>query len=333
MDEIKIPMSRPSIDFETQNSMFDVIKSGWISQGKKTQEFESDLSEYLSSKVVVVNNGTSALTAALSAHGIKPGDKVVVPSFTFIATSSAAKILGANILVADVDAETLNISPDSIEKIVKEHNDVKAVIIVDIAGQPVDLEPIIELSKRYNFILIEDAAQAIGSEYKNKKIGSFKHTSCFSFTIAKIMTTIEGGCITTQDEQIHKKLNRIRDVGRDGPGQYIHHLISGNYRFTDIQADLGINQLKQIIQNDFDPDLTFLLDAPIDVIKSRRKLNPSDRFESEDNDFFNRVRKGYLEIADRFSERVKVIDASLPIQDVQAQILKYLKELVKDSDN
>ena len=248
MDEIKIPMSRPSIDYETQDSMFDVIKSGWLSQGKKTREFENNLSEYLSSKVVVVNSGTSALTAALSAHGIKPGDKVVVPSFTFIATSSAAKILGANILVADVDAETLNVSPDSVEKIVEDHNDIKAVIIVDIAGQPVDLEPIIELSKRHNFILIEDAAQAIGSEYKNKKIGSFKHTSCFSFTIAKIMTTIEGGCITTQDEQIQKKLNRIRDVGRDGPGQYIHHLISGNYRFTDIQADLGINQLKQINQ-------------------------------------------------------------------------------------
>ena len=165
MDEIKIPMSRPSIDFETQNSMFDVIKSGWISQGKKTQEFESDLSEYLSSKVVVVNNGTSALTAALLVHGVKPGDKVIVPSFTFIATSSAAKMLGANILVADIDSETLNVTPDSIEKIVKEHDDIKAVIVVDMAGQPLDLEPIIELSKRYNFILIEDAAQAIGSEY------------------------------------------------------------------------------------------------------------------------------------------------------------------------
>ena len=248
MDEIKIPMSRPSIDFETQNSMFDVIKSGWISQGKKTQEFESDLSEYLSSKVVVVNNGTSALTAALLVHGVKPGDKVIVPSFTFIATSSAAKMLGANILVADIDSETLNVTPDSIEKIVKEHDDIKAVIVVDMAGQPLDLEPIIELSKRYNFILIEDAAQAIGSEYKNKKIGSFEHTSCFSFTVAKIITTVEGGCITTQDEQIHKKLNQIRNVGRDGPGQYVHHLISSNYRFTDIQAALGINQLKQINQ-------------------------------------------------------------------------------------
>ncbi len=239
-------MSRPSIDIETQNSMFDVIKSGWVSQGKKTEEFEANLSEYFSSKVVVVNNGTSALTAALLAHGIKSGDKVVVPSFTFVATSSAAKLIGAKIIIADVDIETLNVTPDSIEKIVKEHGDIKAVLIVDMAGQPLDLEPIIELSKRYNFILIEDSAQAIGSEYKNKKIGSFEHTSCFSFTVAKIITTIEGGCITTHDPQIHKKLNQIRNVGRDGPGQYVHHLIGCNYRFTDIQAVLGTNQLKQI---------------------------------------------------------------------------------------
>ena len=248
LNEIKVPMSRPSIDTETENSMFDVIKSGWFSQGKKTQEFENNLSEYFSSKAVVVNNGTSALTAALMAHGIKSGDKVVVPSFTFIATSSAAKILGAKILVADVDPKTLNITPESIEKIVKEHDDVKAVMVVDMAGQPVDFEPIIELSKRHNFILIEDAAQAIGSEYKNKKIGSFEHTTCFSFTVAKLMTTIEGGCITTNDEQIYKKLNQIRNVGRDGPGQYVHHVIGSNYRFTDLQAVLGIHQLKQLDQ-------------------------------------------------------------------------------------
>tara|TARA_B100001013_G_scaffold320493_1_gene229935 strand:+ start:104 stop:661 length:558 start_codon:yes stop_codon:yes gene_type:complete len=185
LNEIKVPMSRPSIDIETQNSMFDVIKSGWVSQGKKTEEFEANLSEYFSSKVVVVNNGTSALTAALLAHGIKSGDKVVVPSFTFVATSSAAKLIGAKIIIADVDIETLNITPNSIEKIVKEHGDIKAVLIVDMAGQPLDLEPIIELSKRYNFILIEDSAQAIGSEYKNKKIGSFEHTSCFSLLLQR----------------------------------------------------------------------------------------------------------------------------------------------------
>ena len=238
-------MSQPASDSDTENYMFDVIKSGWWSQGKITKQFEKNLSEYFPSNVVVVNNGTSAITAALLAHGIKPGDKVVVPDYTFIATCSAAKIIGAKILVADVDPNTLNVKPQSIEKLVKE-NDVKAVMVVDMAGLPVDLEPIIELSKRYKFVLIEDAAQAIGSEYKNKKIGSFEHTSTFSFTAAKIITTIEGGCITTGNKDILEKLFQIRNFGRSGDGQYVHILNSVNFRFNDIQAALGIKQLERI---------------------------------------------------------------------------------------
>ena len=245
ISKIKIPMSQPASDSDTENYMFDVIKSGWWSQGKITKQFEKNLSEYFPSNVVVVNNGTSAITAALLAHGIKPGDKVVVPDYTFIATCSAAKIIGAKILVADVDPNTLNVKPQSIEKLVKE-NDVKAVMVVDMAGLPVDLEPIIELSKRYKFVLIEDAAQAIGSEYKNKKIGSFEHTSTFSFTAAKIITTIEGGCITTGNKDILEKLFQIRNLGRSGDGQYVHILNSVNFRFNDIQAALGIKQLEKI---------------------------------------------------------------------------------------
>ena len=113
-------MSQPTSDSDTENYMFDVIKSGWWSQGKITEQFEKNLSEYFPSNAIVVNNGTSAITAALLAHGIKPGDKVVVPDYTFIATCSAAKIIGAEILVADVDPNTLNVRPESIEKLVKE---------------------------------------------------------------------------------------------------------------------------------------------------------------------------------------------------------------------
>ncbi|MBC8252273.1 MAG: DegT/DnrJ/EryC1/StrS family aminotransferase [Candidatus Nitrosopelagicus sp.] len=243
--EFKVPMSQPAFDTETQEYMFDVIKSGWWSQGKITELFEKNLSEYFPSNVVAVNNGTSAITAALMAHGIKNGDKVVVPDYTFIATSSAAKIIGAEVLVADVNPKTLNVKPESIEQLVKQH-DVKAVIVVPMAGLPVDLDPIIELSKRYEFVLIEDAAQAIGSEYKNKKIGSFDHTTTFSFTAAKIITTVEGGCVSTGDKNIYEKLRQIRNFGRAGDGQYIHRLNSVNFRFNDIHAALGIKQLEKI---------------------------------------------------------------------------------------
>jgi len=117
-----------------------------------------------------------------------------------------------------------------------------------MAGLSLDLDPIIELSKRYNFVLIEDAAQAIGSEYKNKKIGSFEHTTTFSFTVAKTITTIEGGCITTGDKEIHEKLLQLRNFGRAGDGLYIHKLNSVNFRFNDLQAVLGIKQLEKIDQ-------------------------------------------------------------------------------------
>ena len=246
MTDIVVPMARPSFDVETENAMIDVIRSGWWSQGKKTEEFENKLNNYFSSNVVVVNNGTSAITAALLAHGIKSGDKVIVPDFTFVATSSAAKIIGAQVLVADVDANTLNISPESIENLIKKHPDVKAVIVVDMAGMPLDLDPIIELSKQHNFVLIEDAAQAIGSEYKNRKIGSFEHTTTFSFTVAKTITTIEGGCIATGDKKILEKLFQLRNFGRAGDGLYVHKLNSVNFRFNDLQAVLGIKQLEKI---------------------------------------------------------------------------------------
>ncbi len=238
-------MSKPSLSEGDVNEMLEVIKSGWLSQGKKTKEFENSLSDYLQSKVIVVNSGTSALICSLLAHGIKPGDNVIVPDFTFIATSSAAKIMGANVLPADIDPKTLNINPESVEQLVNSY-DIKCVIGVDVAGLSLDLDFFNDLAKRYNFVFIEDAAEAFGSQYKNKKLGSFSHTSIFSFHIAKQITTVEGGCIATTNETTYEKLVKIKDLGREKPGQYIHDLVGGNFRITDIQSSLGLHQLKQI---------------------------------------------------------------------------------------
>lgn len=244
-NQFKIPWSKPSIGKEELLSLQKVIQSGWLTQGKITQEFETQLSEYLSSNVITVNNGSSALTCALLAHGLKPGDKVLVPNFTFFATYSIPKMLGADVILVDVDESTLNINPESVEKIVKTE-DVKMVIIVDVAGLPVDIDAFTELSRRYNFILIEDAAEALGSEYKNKKIGSFDHTAIFSFHAAKQITTVEGGCISSNNEELIKKIIQIRDLGRSTSGEYIHNTISSNFRTTDLQSAIGIEQLKKI---------------------------------------------------------------------------------------
>ena len=243
MDEIKIPMAKPVFEDEEKTGVMNVVNSGWLGQGKVTERFENLLSDYFLSKAVTVNNGSSAIMCALLALGVKPGDKIVVPDFTFLSTSSVPKILGATIIPVDIDQKTLNMDINALEEIVK-NNDVKVVIFVDLAGLPNDIDSLTTLSKKYNFLLLEDAAQGFGSEYKNKKLGSFDHTSIFSFHIAKPITTVEGGCIVTNNTDLWKKCRAIRDVGRFGRG-YVHDLIGSNFRITDIQSVIGLNQLKK----------------------------------------------------------------------------------------
>lgn len=245
MTDFKIPMSKPEFGTEERKALLEIFDSGWVSQGKVTKEFENAIGQYVSANSVVVNNGSSALISTLLAHGVKPGDKIVVPAFTFVATATSAKILGAEIIPIDVDSDTLNISLENLENVVK-NQQIKAVIVVDIGGLPVDIEAFSDLAKRHNFILIEDAAESLGSEYKKKKIGSFEHCTIFSFHIAKPITTIEGGCIVSNDEKIIKKIQQIRDHGRNSNEKYIHNLLGSNFRITDLQSALGIQQLKKI---------------------------------------------------------------------------------------
>lgn len=241
----KIPMSKPSIEKEEKLAVLEVLNSGWLSQGKITNRFEINLSRYLSSNVTVVNNGTSALICSLIAHNIKPGDRVAVPAFTFIATASSAKLLGIDIVPIDINLDTLNMDIMKLEEYVKK-NRIKAAIIVDVAGLPIDINGFSELAKRYKFILIEDAAEALGSKYKKSKVGSYKHTTTFSFHIAKAITTVEGGCVSTNDEKILEKIKQLRDHGSSRKEKYIHEMVSSNFRITDLQSAIGIQQLKKI---------------------------------------------------------------------------------------
>ena len=244
MKEVKVPMAKPALESEEINGVLDVLKSGWLGQGKVTKQFEKNLSDYFSTNVMAINSGSSATMCSMMAHGIKPGDKIVVPDFTFITTCSVPKILGAEIIPVDIDPTTLNIDLDALEEIVS-NNEIKMVIFVDVAGLTNDLDRLESLSKKYDFILLEDAAEGLGSEYKNKKLGSHNHTSFFSFHIAKQITTVEGGCINTKNEEIFGKLKAIRDIGRYEPG-YKHDLIGTNFRTTDIQSIIGLEQLKKI---------------------------------------------------------------------------------------
>ena len=243
--EFKIPMSKPDFGDEERQALLRVFDSGWLSQGKITKEFEEKLGQYVSSNCIIVNNGSSALICALLAHGVKPGDKIAVPAFTFIATATSAKILGAEIIPVDIDPNTLNICLEDLEKTIN-HHQIKAAIVVDVGGLPVNIEAFSNLAKKHNFILIEDAAEALGSEFKKKKLGSFDHITTFSFHIAKLITTIEGGCVVSKNKKIIKKIEQIKDHGRTSNEKYIHDAVGTNFRTTDLQSVLGVQQLKKI---------------------------------------------------------------------------------------
>jgi len=245
--KLNIPWSKPDISENEKRAILKVVESDWYSQGPLTKKFEDELSLYLDSNVSIVNNGTSAIICALLAHDFKSGDIVLVPDLTFFATLSAPKFLGARIMTADVDQKTLNLTPEDVEDVVK-NNDVKFVIVVDIAGLPVDIDAFEELALKYNFTLIEDAAQALGSEYKQKKIGSFNHTTTFSFHIAKQITTIEGGCVSSSNEKISERIKQLRDHGRTNSKNYTHDIIGSNFRTTDLQSCIGLEQIKKIDQ-------------------------------------------------------------------------------------
>ena len=244
--QFRVPMSRPDLGSEERNAILSVLKDGWVSQGKVTDEFEALLSKYLSSNAISVNNGSSALMCALIAHGLRPGDKVIVPAFTFIATSSIPKLLGARVIVADIDPETLNMHPEAVARILKSQDDVKMVVTVDVAGMSANIDAFTELSRRHDFTLIEDAAEAFGAEFKNRKLGAFDHTTIFSFQIAKQITTIEGGCIATQDERALRKMKKIKDYGRSSIERYEHDFVGANFRTTDLQSAMGIAQLRKV---------------------------------------------------------------------------------------
>lgn len=237
-----ISMASVQIDEESTKAILDVVKSGQIAQGPKVEEFEKSFAGYIGTKfAIAVNSGTAALHLALIAAGIGEGDEVITTSFSFIATANCCLFVGAKPVFADVDAQTFNISPRLIEQKITPKT--KAVIVVDLYGQACDMDEIIAICKKHNLVLIEDACQAHGAEFKGRKVGSYG-IGCFSFYPTKNMTTGEGGMITTDDEEIVRKAKLARQHGQSR--RYVHDVLGYNFRMTDIAAALGICQLKKL---------------------------------------------------------------------------------------
>jgi dTDP-4-amino-4,6-dideoxygalactose transaminase len=238
-----IPIAQPSIGEEEAKAVYDVVKSGWISMGKKVELFESNICDYLNVKnAIVMNNGTSTLHSTLTALSIGPGDEVIVPSLTYISSANVVLYLGAKLVLCDSDPKTYNVNPEHIrEKITK---NTKAFMTTDMKGLPVDFDAFQALSQETGIPFISDSAESFGSTYKGIKVGSQALVHSFSFFANKNMTTGEGGVVVTNDDLLAKKLRIIRNQGQEG--RYNHTWLGNNYRMTDILASIGIEQLKKI---------------------------------------------------------------------------------------
>ncbi len=238
-----INIAKPIINDEEIEAVTEVLKSGMLAQGSKVDSFQKEFAKYVEANYgVATSSGTTALHTALLAAGIEPGDEVITTPFTFAATSNSILYSQAKPVYADIDPKTFNLDPSKIEEKITDKT--KAILPVHLYGQTVDLDPMVEIAEKYDLKLIEDAAQAHGSTYKGKKVGSIGDFGCFSFYPTKNMTTGEGGMVTTNDEDLAEKAGMVRAHGESK--RYEQSLLGYNYRMTDIAASIGLVQLKNI---------------------------------------------------------------------------------------
>ena len=253
--KLNIPITKPALTEEEARAPFESIKSGWVTQGPKVAEFEKAVATYVGAQQgIATTSCTTGLHLALAAIGVGPGDEVIVPSFTFIASANAILYTGATVVFCEIDPRTYNADPSDIEKRITRRT--KAIMPVDQIGLACDIGAINEIAKRHGVDLIEDAAPTIGGTYKGRRVGSNAHQTVFSFHPRKVITTGEGGMILTDDDALADRARKLRahgmsvsDLDRhkaDRPIIEEYHDLGFNYRMTDIQASIGLVQLRRL---------------------------------------------------------------------------------------
>jgi|TARA_B100000315_G_scaffold257248_1_gene305487 perosamine synthetase len=238
-----IPVANVVTSENDAQTVYDVVKSGWISKGKKVEAFEALFAETVrAEQAVAVNSGTSALHTVLAAMDIGPGDEVILPSLTFISTANVVLYQGATPVLVECEPKTYNVSRANIEKAITSKT--KAIIPVDMNGMPIDYDEILKIEDKHGIPIIADSAESLGAIYKDEKVGSIAGIHCFSFFPNKAITTGEGGMITTSNGLLSDKMRKILNQGQD---ERYHHVVLGyNYRMNDIQAALGIEQIGRL---------------------------------------------------------------------------------------
>lgn len=314
-----IPYSRQYIDNQDIAEVSKILKSDWLTQGPKIQEFEISLAKYTGSKFAVIfNSGTAALHAAYFSVGLTKENEFITSPITFVATANAGLYLKAKPVFVDVEFNTGNIDIDKIEQYITKNT--KLLVPVHYGGQPVNLEQVSKIAKKYNLFIIEDACHALGAIYKGEKIGNCKYSdmTVFSFHPVKHITTGEGGAVTTNKSEIYEKLIMFRNHGitknksllinkDQGDWYYEMQLLGHNYRMTDFQAALGISQLKKmnefvkrrqdiakIYEEKFKNNMYF--DMPLKKFDSNSSyhlysIRLKDKYKNKKKDIFSKMRE------------------------------------------
>ena len=240
-----IPVCKPWLPGREKEYVNDTLNTNWISSaGKYIEKFEEEFSKFCGVKYgISCSSGFAALHLACAALGLKKGDEVIVPTFTMAACTNAIILTGAKPVLVDSDKETFCIDVNKIEEKITERT--KAIMPVHIYGHSCDMDPILDLAKKYNLFIIEDVAEAHGGEYKGKKLGSIGNVGCFSFYANKILTTGEGGMCVTNNFGFSEKMRKLRNHAFEVP-RFIHNEIGFNYRLTNLQAAIGVAQVENV---------------------------------------------------------------------------------------
>jgi perosamine synthetase len=239
-----IPVNEPDLTGNEARYVHDAVSSGWISSGEYVRKFEEGFARFVGTRYgVSTTSGTAALQLALASLGLGPGDEVIVPALTIVATVFAVCYTGATPVLVDSEPDTGNLDPGLIERRINRKT--RAIVPVHLYGHPAEMDPILELGRRYHLRVVEDAAEAHGAEYRGRRAGSLGDINCFSFYANKIITTGEGGMITTDDEVLAGRVRHLKDLCHAPERRFLHTDVGYTLRMTNMQAAVGVAQLER----------------------------------------------------------------------------------------
>lgn len=246
MSESFIPVAAPALIGNEKEYVSDCLNSTWISsKGAYIDRFESMFADFVGVRhAITCSNGTVALHLALLARGVGAGDEILVPTFTYVATANAVTYCGAKPVFVDCDPSTWNLNPDAVRELITSAT--KGIIVVHLYGHPANMDPLLDIAREYGLFVLEDAAEAIGARYKGRPVGALGDIGTFSFFGNKIITTGEGGMLTTNDDEAAALIRRLKGQGVDPARSYWHDIVGYNYRMTNIAAAIGVAQMELI---------------------------------------------------------------------------------------